>query len=63
MSTVVLLDFDGTLADSSAGIHGSFKVACDAHYLLCPSASVFVPQIGATVGVLYDRFFGDFALT
>lgn len=62
MQKVVLLDFDGTLADSSEGIYGSFKVACDANTLPPPELSDFLPQIGATVGLLFDRFFGGFGV-
>jgi phosphoglycolate phosphatase len=48
----VFLDFDGTLADSSEGIHLAFTHACEEVGIVAPALNQFRPCIGPPIQVL-----------
>jgi phosphoglycolate phosphatase len=53
----LFFDFDGTLADSSPGIHASFEHACSCQELTAPPYTAFCAAIGPPVQELALRFF------
>ena len=55
----LFFDFDGTLADSSPGIYGSFQVACARSGLKAPAYEVFCDSIGPPVQRLARQFFPE----
>jgi phosphoglycolate phosphatase len=61
MNRALLLDFDGTLADSSSGIYWSFSTAASHCGLEPPSSDALRSVIGPPVGQLFNKFYGDSA--
>lgn len=60
MTTIhLLLDFDGTLADSSPGIFQSFRLACDSLGLQTPDLEVFRSLIGPQIQVIAASLFPE----
>ncbi|MCW2582917.1 MAG: Haloacid dehalogenase [Klenkia sp.] len=60
MTRLVLFDLDGTLVDSSPGIHASIRVAADALGLPVPTADQLTAMVGPP---LQDGFAAAFGLT
>ena len=57
MKPALLLDFDGTLADSSSGIYWSFSTAASYCGLKSPSLDELRSAIGPPVGSLFDKYY------
>jgi phosphoglycolate phosphatase len=57
MLTHLLLDFDGTLADSSPGIYRSFSLSCEALGLPPPAEPAFRRLIGPPVQHIVDQIY------
>lgn len=55
----LLLDFDGTLVDSSEGIYLSFKTACSALHLTAPNPDAFRAMIGPPVQHIASKIFPE----
>ena len=55
----IFLDFDGTLVDSSEGIHLAFAYACEQVGLQAPQLTDFCTRIGPPIQVLAREFFPD----
>ena len=53
----LLLDMDGTLIDSSVGVHHSFLVACEALGLRTPDYLSFIHRIGPPVHIIAKSIF------
>ncbi len=47
--TLIIFDFDGTLANTSPGIHLSFGKVCTQMDLLCPDLPSFINKIGPPI--------------
>ena len=60
VTRLVLFDLDGTLVDSSPGIHASIRVAADALGLPAPTADQLTAMVGPP---LQDGFAAAFGLT
>ena len=61
MKQALLLDFDGTLADSSSGIYWSFSTAASFCGLKPPSLEELRSAIGPPIGVLFNKFYAYLA--
>lgn len=57
MKPALLLDFDGTLADTSSGIYWSFSTAAAHCCLKPPSLDEFRSAIGPPVRILFDKYY------
>lgn len=57
MANHLILDFDGTLADSSPGIYQSFQVACYKANVSCPEFNDFCAKIGPPIQSIATHFF------
>jgi phosphoglycolate phosphatase len=57
MKAALLLDFDGTLADTSSGIYWSFSTAASHCGLKPPSLEELRSAIGPPIGILFDKYY------